>query len=296
MGLRRLLAGVALVTLALVAVILWVYPSPSDFAASNPYWNGLQRFAAQPGVAVVRSAGLLPASAAGTVLVVIPYAAPFPGDLEAYRRYLAGGGVLILMDDFGAGNEVLAGLGGRARFSGQVLVDPLFNHLNGRFPRIFDFSASPLAEGVAALVLNHPTAISDPGGLSVVARSSPVSFLDANENGRRDQDEPGGPFAVAAAGRAGGGWLVLVSDPSVLLNSMLDLGQNRRFVQNLFGFAGPSPRVYLDTSFLPRAPLDVAKDRLARFREFAATPPVVFAAVVAALVLPLAVLARSPRR
>jgi hypothetical protein len=263
---------------------------------ANPYWNGLRQSAREFGVVGIASLDRLPDQPRGTALVVIPYFAPSPADLDLLKRYVEGGGVLILMADFGAGNAVLAHLGVRARLGGQVLADPLFNHRNPRFPRVSEFPPGPLAEGVGSLVLNHATVIAEAGGMTVAATSSPVSYVDANGNGRRDAGEPGGPHAVAAVGPVGAGSLVLVSDPSILLNSMLDLGDNRRFVQNLFRLAGADARVYLDEAHLDRAPLDEARLALAGVRSIAAHPLVMFAAAGAGLALPLALLGRVVRR
>jgi hypothetical protein len=287
---------VALVTLVVVALILWVYPSSTDFAASNPYWNGLQILGRQWGVRAVSSPDAMARMAGGTALIAIPYVRPSPRDLEVLSRYVTGGGMLILLDDFGFGNEVLAHLGSGARFAGQVLTDPLFNYRAGRFPKIIDFPEAPAQEGVERLILNHATAISGTEGLTVLARSAPTSFLDTDRDGRRDPDEASGPFVVAAVGRLGAGYLVLVSDPSILLNGMLGFEQNRRFVQDLFGLAGERLRIYIYAPLLPRAPLDVAKDGLARLRGFLAAPPVALAAIALALAYPMFALGRSSRR
>lgn len=296
MGPRSFLATVAVLTLLLVALTLWVYPSRTDFAASNPYWNGFRVASQQLGIRSVVSLRFLLGQPRGTALIVIPYVSPSPSDRETIKQYVNAGGVLILMDDFGFGNAVLERLGVGARFSGQLLVDPLFNFKSRRLPRIAEFPAGPVSEGVRGLILNRATVISEADGLRVLARSSPVSFLDANENGQRDAGEEGGPFAVAAIVPARAGYLVLVSDPSMLLNSMLGLADNRRFLQGLFRVAGDGALVYLDEAHLAGAPLDVVKDGLNRFRGFLASPLVAFAASTAGLALPLALLWRSTRR
>jgi hypothetical protein len=284
---RSFHAAVVLFTLLVVAAILWAHPSSSDFMPANPYWNGLRQAAREFGVVGVASLDRLPEQARGTALVVIPYVEPSPADLDLLERYVDGGGVLILMDDFGAGNAILAHLGVSARLVGQALVDPLFHHRNPRFPRVDDFAPGPLAEGVGSLVLNHATAIAGAAEMTVAALSSPVSYVDNNGNGRRDAGEPGGPHPVVAVGQVGTGSLVIVSDPSILLNSMLDLGDNRRFAQNVFNLAGAGARVYLDEARLERAPLDQAKLALAGARSIAAHPLVMFAAAGAVLALAL---------
>jgi hypothetical protein len=283
-------------TLLAVALALWAYPSASDFSPSNPYWNGFQKTGAELGVAPLESPGSLLGRAKGTALIVIPYVPPSPSDLDVLKRYVDGGGVLILMDDFGYGNAVLAHLGVRARFGGDLLVDPLFNYNSLRLPRITDFTPGPFTEGVHGLVLNYATTIRDAGGLSVLALSSPVSYGDTNGNGRRETGEVGGPFPVAASASYGAGTLILVSDPSILLNSMVKLAGNRRFLQNLFRAAGEGGRAYLDVAHLPQAPLDRAKAALATARGFMAEPLVAFALAAAIAAVPLVILLKPNRR
>ncbi len=295
MGPRSFLAAVAVFTLLLVALTLWVYPSRADFAASNPSWNGFGVESQQLGIKRIASLRFLPGEGGSTALIVIPYVSPSPSDLKTIKQYVDAGGVLILMDDFGFGNAVLERLEVGARFSGQLLVDPLFNFKSRRLPRIAQFSPGPVSEGVRGLILNRATVISAAGGMRVLAGSSPVSFLDANENGQREAGEEGGPFAVAAIAPVGRGYLVLVSDPSMLLNSMLRLADNRRFVENLFRVVGRGAPVFLDEAHLARAALDVARDGLNQFRGFLATPLVAFAASGVGLALPLVVLWKSRR-
>jgi hypothetical protein len=234
----------------------------------------------------------LPLTPSETALVLIPSLPPSRSDLEALKAYVENGGALILMNDFGAGNAVLTGLGVEARFDDRLLVDPLFTHRSRRLPRIVDLLGGPLAEGVETLVLNHATVISEDPGLRIVARSSLASFLDANKNGQRDPGEPQGPFTIAGLARVGVGRAVLISDPSIMVNGMLDLGDNRRFVRNVLGLAGPVGKVFVDQSLLPRAPMDVAKLALVRGRAALAHPSVSFALIVAVLAIPLMLLAK----
>ena len=53
----------------------------------------------------------LPASPAGSTLIVIPYLDLTSPELERIGRYITAGGNLILADDYGYGNQVLAYLG-----------------------------------------------------------------------------------------------------------------------------------------------------------------------------------------
>lgn len=288
----RLVAAAAAAAVIFVAVVLWVSPSQTDFAPSNWYWDGLRSAVREFNLTPLISLGDLPLTPSETALVLIPSLPPSRADLEALKAYVENGGVLILLNDFGAGNAVLTGLEVGARFDDRLLVDPLFSHRSRRLPRIVDLLRGPLAEGVETLVLNHATVISEDPGLRIVARSSLASFLDANRNGQRDPGEPQGPFVVAGLARVGAGRAVLISDPSIMLNGMLDLGDNRRFVRNVLSLAGTNGKVFVDQSLLPRAPMDVAKLALLRGRAALAHPSVSFVLIVAVLAIPLMLLAK----
>ncbi len=287
------LLAVAVATALGITTALWFYPSSTDFAAGNPRWQGTRWSRTHLGIQGLRSSVDLPAEARGTALIVIPAVAPPASDVDRLLRYLTAGGVLIVMDDFGRGNAVLARTGTAARFHGGLLADPLFNYRNPRLPRITDFGPAAAAAGIREIVLNRGTALEETAALTVLARSSPLSYLDLNNDNRRDAEEAGGPFPVAAAASVGAGTLVLVSDPSLLVNDMLTLGQNRLFLEYLFRFAGTDAQVYLDEASLPRTPLDEAKAALARARAPLAYPPLAFALAAAGLALPLAILRKS---
>jgi hypothetical protein len=54
----------------------------------------------------------------------------------------------------------------------------------------------------------------------VIAQSSFFSYLDINQNGKHDENEPTGPFPVAVLVPYGPGELLVISDSSILINSM----------------------------------------------------------------------------
>jgi hypothetical protein len=292
---RRFLAGVIACTIIAVALTLWYYPSSTDFAVSNTHWNGLSDISRQLSITPFSLVDRFAAERRGTALLIIPARPPQSEHLRLLRTYVETGGVLVLLDDFGFGNDILAFLGSEIRFSGQLLADPLFNLRNSRLPRILDIAPSPITQGVEGLILNHATVLTGISQLRGVALSSPVSYLDVNQSGIRDEGDPVGPFSVAALEPLGEGYLVVVSDPSILINSMVRLAHNRRFLSNAFGLAGANARSYLDDALLPQAPLDVAKNLLADIRRFVAWPPAAFALVVAALLLPAVLLSKPGR-
>jgi hypothetical protein len=214
--------------------------------------------------------------------------------LQAIRRFVESGGVLILLDNSGSGNDVLMVLGSAIRFSGQLLADPLFNLKNSRLPRILDFAPSPLTAGVQELVFNHATVLM---GINTTqaATSSAVSYLALSATGQRDEGSPRGPFPVLALEPHKEGYVVAASDSSILINSMLPQADNRRLFQNAVGLAGADARILLDDVLLPQGPLDATKHALADTRHLLNGPAAALALAVAALVLPTVLLSKSSR-
>jgi hypothetical protein len=165
----------------------------------------------------------------------------------------------------------LEALGTSTRFDGAPLVDTLFNDGTAHFPVAGYLAPSAFSIGVASLALNYPTALKG-GEMTVVARSSPFSYLDKNDDGTWDLDEPRGAFIVAGHQKIGEGHLVLLADPSVFISTMLMAEDNGRFIANVINIAGPNPRVLVDQAHLSPSRKDTAKSAVATVRQVVAQP------------------------
>lgn len=272
MELRRFLLILALTIMALLAVVMWFYPSVQDFRQDNPSWNGIKTLSTRLQASSLESLGDLPSMSRGTSLVMIPYTSFTQPELKGLKDYVFGGGTLVLADDYGHGNEVLSYLGIKARFTQEPLLDPVFNYKNEWFPKITNFTGTPITSGVESLVLNHATAMSGVVEDEVIALSSSFSFLDVNHDSTWNEGEPRGPLPVVTRSKVGQGWLVLIADPSMVINSMLDMGDNYKFVKNILHFQVAEPAILLDQSHLPEAALDESKRMLAQTRDTLSTP------------------------
>ncbi len=293
---RRFVAGVVAGALFVTALVLWIYPSTTDFANSNTHWNGMSDVSREFHISPLTDVGGFPAESRDTVLVVIPSRPPQPTHLQAIRSFVEGGGVLILLDNFGPGNDVLTILGSAIRFSGRLLADPLFNLKNSRLPRILDFAPSPLTVGVQELVFNHATVLTGISATQAAATSSAVSYLALNPTGQRDAGSPRGPFPVLALEPLKEGYIVAVSDSSLLINSMLPQADNRRLFWNAVGLAGANARIFLDDVLLPQGSLDATKHALADTHRLLSGPAATLALAIVALVVPTVLLSKSSRQ
>lgn len=260
-----------------LVALVWFYPSSQDFAPDNPFWNGLETFVRDYDVKVV-SAEALHQDGREQALVLMPPGPLAPVELASVRSFVSSGGALMLMDDFGWGNQMARDLGLEARFSGKACLDTLINAGNQQLPKA---TFQPQAGQRAFFTMNQPTILEGVSPEDVLATSSRFSFLDENGNKRWDSGEPTGPFAVVAGFSLGQGQVVLVADPSVLTNSML--GQNREFVDWLM----KRRTVMLYSGSWSKSPQAEAKHALGNGRDVLASPLGLAAVLTLSVVLPI---------
>jgi len=285
MGLRRFVVILTIALVLILTVAVWLSPSNGDFRADNPFWNGTKDISSSYPALPLVSLSDLPPSPPGSTLILIPYLDFTPAELEQLHTFVTQGGTLVLADDYGFGNQILEYLGLKARFSGQVLLDPLSNYKNKWFPRIYRIISSSVTINTESLVLNHATCLTDVETGDALALSSVFSFLDLNGNESWDEGEPTGPLPVISRHSLGSGQLILVSDPSIFINSMETMESNYDFVQNIAAIT--TSRLLIDQSHLPPSNLHQTKNLLAAIRDSFTTPAGTVSLVIVALTITL---------
>jgi hypothetical protein len=267
---------VLLPTAALIIIIsmvcLWASPSVQDFMTANSLWNGVRYISGEFGATSIDSLKELPDSPQGKTLLSIPSLQYGEESLAELQEFVALGGRLLLLDDHGQGNGVLEYLGLEARFSGTPLLDPLYCYRNQQLPKITDFSPEIEREGIEVVVLNHATSLTDVAESGVIAWSSAASFLDFDKNNNWSPAEEKGPFPVAAKYRVGRGTVILVSDPSIIINSMIRRDDNRTFVNYLIGLETGQGDLLIDRQHLGKDPRDASRLGLANVRAVLSRP------------------------
>jgi hypothetical protein len=284
-GLRRFLVILTVALVIILAITVWFFPSNEDFRADNPFWNGLKDVSSSYPTKPLESLSALPTFSQRSTLIVIPYLDLAPAELEEVKHFVTQGGTLVLADDYGFGNRILEYMGLKARFSGGVLLDPLFCYKNKWLPRISRLSPSSITSDTKSLILNHATSLTDVDASDVLALSSSFSFLDRNDNQVWDEGEPNGPLPVIAQYDQGSGNIILVSDPSLFINSMEEIESNRTLIQNL---ANINPgQLFIDQSHLPTSNLDQTKSGLTVIRDAVSSPVGAISLVILALAVAL---------
>jgi hypothetical protein len=248
--------------------IAWAASSPIDdrYSVMNTQWNGTSELAKRGFLAVTSTLGnTLSSTDLPAVLLIIGPTRQFTeADANSIAGFVAGGGLLIVADNSGSGNGLLELLGLPVRFDGRVLIDPLFYRKQPNFPVVFDFLPSEFSAGVHEVVLNYATALSiQPGSdVKLLASSSPFSFLDSNNSGEKDSDEPSGPFPVLAEVALGDGFVILFSSPASLANDLVDEANNNILLENFIKHASQPTRatvLLLDETHLQPSPFTPTK-------------------------------------
>lgn len=232
---RRRASCPAIACGCLAATLVFVSPPNAradvDYAPANEGWNGLSGLVSDARTRGVELASPteLDLSTVGPTdgLLIVHPVRPLPAaDLAAFVQ---GGGRLVVADDFGSAEPLLA----RFSIARHPLVEssaPRVRGHEGLWVARTHFR-HPLTEGVDLVVTNHPAAVRHPNLAPLVAF---------------ERDGEG----VLLTGVVGRGRLVVLSDPSVLINEMRAFKGNERLARNLLDvLSGPSHgRVYLVTS------------------------------------------------
>ena len=248
-----IIGSVIMVLLILALANPFIYDT-TDFSMVNTNWNGCSTIA----IRTVQEGKLQPTfyyesneltlsfrsftdydlPSKNATLVIIGPTTPFTTqEIQYVRTFILEGGMVLLADDFGTGNQLLKGINTTTRLSNQLLVDLSFEK-QAPFVNLFTFTntSSPLFDNVSHLLLNYPTRILLGKNTSVLAETTELSWIDANENGKHDSGEPKGAYPILAIEPLGQGTIVIISDPSLFINSMNQYFDNQQFRDNLFHY------------------------------------------------------------
>jgi len=256
--------AIGLTILSLVSPVL---SSSADFSIFNAGWNGTSDLAVSTYRAgkftpsfELRSTGsdvefihfgfeeieLDPVSEA---MVIIGPTKEFSSSEGALMgEFVRAGGRLLLADDFGSANSLLEAMNASCRFLGKLVIDLSFEK-SPEFPICFDISPDALTTNVTSLQLNCAASITVGGSSETLARTTVASWSDTDGDRMQDFGEPSGPFVILAREHLGSGEIVLLSDPSVLINGMRSHLDNELLSSNLVSVISEGRSgVYFDES------------------------------------------------
>ncbi|MEZ4366956.1 MAG: DUF4350 domain-containing protein [Kofleriaceae bacterium] len=242
---RRLLAAVLALGLGLFALAPTARAQPADDAVperlgdydpNSTDWNGLATLArlaegvAQLQVVPVATLEWSELDAADILLLLYPLRRLDPSRLDAF---IQAGGHVIVADDFGEASDALARL---QLIRGQPSAPRASRYHDGRSyaPIATARGDHPLTRDVGDVVTNHP---------AVITRLEGATSVVGIDDG-----------TIVAAGERGTGRFVVVSDPSIFINRMLQFPGNLQLTINMLRWldrGGRARRVVLVRGDVP---------------------------------------------
>ncbi|GEM_PF-2109609 len=226
---------IALVSMTLSLLFtLAVYPPSDDFHYANPSWNGYSKIyeyfkARRAGVDISRKEIL--ENPGKYALLLVPMRKPDEAYLSFLEDFLERGGLVLILDDHGYGNDILYSLNLKASFIHEgVVYDPVFFYKRPELAKI----SFRLGDRDFSLQLNYASTI-QPDGCRVIASTSRFAFFDKNLDGSWEFGEAEGPLAVVVECSVGSGKVVLISDPDVFSNFSVDNSEAILFLEYILG-------------------------------------------------------------
>jgi hypothetical protein len=189
-----------------------------DYEPDNRDWNGLWRL-----VALAEALGIEAVVHEELDYAKLDVSEPllivFPGeelDAKSLGRFAIAGGRVLLADDFGASGALLDRLDLErvTPVRGSVPHDQFVDE-NRALPRIEPSGRHPLLEDVDAVVANHPAILFNVGGPVVRYSGGGGLVYDMN---------------------LGEGKVVVLADPSMLVNHMLQVADNAALARNALAY------------------------------------------------------------
>jgi len=146
-------------------------------------------------------------------------------DTVIIKNFVGTGGLLILADDFGSGNQLLNKFTNSISFSNLLLTDDMSFWKNVTFPVV-----TTSIENVSNITMNYPTSlIITDKSVKVLSRTG---FFSKTSRGDLKR-EPAGSTPVIASMPFERGEIVVVADPSIFINSMLQFQGNMKLLPEL---------------------------------------------------------------
>lgn len=195
-----------------------------DFAPTNRSWNGLSTFtglARGLGLEVSTVAGLdwSDLSAEDLLVLVSPDRRVDPQRLDAFVQ---AGGHVVIADDFGPSDEAMARLA-VLRSDAEAISATRFYKDRAYAPIATPNAAHPVVDGVTEVVTNHPAVL--------IRYDGATSVLGFGEQ------------SIVVVGERGSGKFAALSDPSILINRMLEFPGNLRLATNLLRWLDRKQRI-----------------------------------------------------
>ncbi|MBC7090495.1 MAG: DUF4350 domain-containing protein [Nitrososphaeria archaeon] len=234
----KTIALAAVASIIAVLALSIIMPSSDDYMPDNPYWNGQNVFAKTVNVTFTEPKNLL-LEPENTILFII---SPEKNITEDYtltlKNFVESGGTLVLMDETGKINPILEELDVGVKVEPYPIMDPLYYYRSWNLPKVTNINpTTPITKNITIIATDVPAAIKIEGmqNIKILAYTSYFSYMDLDGDGQPSKDDPVGPFPVIVEKSYGDGKIIVASDSSLFINSIIVLGDNKILLKNIVG-------------------------------------------------------------
>jgi hypothetical protein len=235
------IAGIVLLVSAL-ALAGHLTTNSQEFSQYNPNWNGTSQFFSDLDrhhtVMVLDSTQLAPYKDNALLLIIAPKRSPTGAEITAYQAFLDRGNTIVVADDFGTGSEILQRIGSRISILKGNLSSIDREYADPYTIVVYPIENASPVDNCGALILDRAAALN--GGEPLVMTSI-LSWIDTNGDRRITTNEELGEFPVISSEEISRGRIVVISDPSIFINSMQDVDVtfgNHCLINNLMNYPG----------------------------------------------------------
>lgn len=231
---------VAAVILAGIVTLSYCGSTDAELSRYNGGWNGTSAFYDQmerAGHAAISYDTLSQTGNPGAIILVEPSRIPEETDGADIQTFVRNGGTLVVIAKNESANAILNAAGSTIRIDDAVLSSIDMEYADPRMVIAYPAGNHTLLDGIESIALNQPATVT--GGVPLL-KSSVISWIDTNNNGRADGSETFGKQTVMAHEYLGEGDVVVLSDSGILLNSMdvaVSERDNADLRKNLIGSA-----------------------------------------------------------
>ncbi len=256
----RAAVSAVLVGLVLVGYLSYYVPIIDSYYPLNVGWNGCsQIYGMAQRRYLLESYSNTPQIVPSLIAIIGPRISF--GKAESMKKFsfLEEGGTVLLADDYGTGNSLLENLNVSVRFAGQPLADLYFYSKTPSFPIISDIKSNSMTMNVTTVVMDRPSylELTNATAVTILALSSPFSFVDLFNNGTLPTNENTQSYPVIAETKVGKGSLVLIANSYVFTNEIVGLFSNRVLFSEILKASNET--AYFDVAHLKQAPLTEAR-------------------------------------
>ena len=236
-------------TASIIAVLALsiTLPSSDDYMPDNPYWNGQNIFSKTVN-ATFTDPKTIPLEPEKTTLFIISPEKNITEDHTIMlKNFVESGGTVVLMDETGKINPILEELNVGVKIEPYQIMDPLYYYRSWKLPKITNINpTTQTTKNVTSIVTNIPSAIKIENiqNIKVLAYTSYFSYMDLDGNEQPSKEDPVGPFSIAVEKSYGEGKIIVISDSSLFINSIIELGDNKKLLENIVG----EKKAIVDTS------------------------------------------------